>query len=218
MLLKYGIEDGPFKEAMLELAAEGRKRGWWHRYAGTLSPEVMDFISLEADARSIRTYETVLIPGLLQIPDYACALIQGTPNEVRRAAEVRIARQAVINRPNPPIFRALINEAALWQQVGGVHVMRAQLQRLVEISGNSINIRIIPFNAGGHLGLQGPFTILEVGVRGRLTVALIETLHGLSYIEQVEDLKYFADVFDGLSGIALPESARALIERVRSEL
>lgn len=220
MLLKYGIEDGPLKEAMLELAAEGRKRGWWHRYASALSPEVMDFISLEADARSIRTYETVLIPGLLQTPDYARALIQGTPSEIKRAVEVRIARQAVLNRPDPPAFQAVINEAALWQQVGGAQVMRAQLGRLIEMSERSIDIRIIPFKTGAaHHGLQGPFTILEVGTRGRLTVAITETLHGMSYIEQTEDIRYFADVFDGLHGIALPESdSRALIERIRSDL
>jgi transcriptional regulator with XRE-family HTH domain len=221
ILIKYGVTDGSFKEAMLELARQGRKKGWWHRYAKTLSRDLMDFLSLEADAKSISTFQTVLIPGLLQTPEYARALIAGTRTEIKRAVEVRMARQEVLEGDTPPPrLHAVIGEAALRQRVGGARVMRAQLRRLVEMSELAhVGVRVIPFEAGAHQGLNGPFTLLEVGERGRLSVVTIETLHGMSYVEHDDDVRRFAGIFDEVAAAALPESdSRALIDRIRSRL
>ncbi|GAA3982269.1 helix-turn-helix transcriptional regulator [Actinomadura viridis] len=220
ILMKYGHAEGPFREAMLELAREGRKKGWWHRYAHALSPELMDFLSLETDARSISTYQTVLVPGLLQTPDYARALLDpDSTSALRDALEVRMARQTLLDTSSPPRLTAILDEAVLRRQVGGAAVMRDQLARLRDLSEREhLDIRITPFEAGAHRGLNGPFTILELGVRGRLTIVTLESLQGMSYVENTKDVHRYETVFDELTRSALSKAdSRDLLERLRSE-
>ena len=222
ILGKYGIEDPAYREALLELARTARKSGWWHRHTRDLSPAAMDFISLEADANLIQTYEIIAIPGLLQTPDYASVLIEAgePPDGVERAVGIRIARQHILARPDAARFHFVVGEAALRYRVGGAEVMRAQLRRLLEISENDhVTIQVLPFEAGGHPGFSGPFTIVEIGTRGKLRVVRTQTPERMSYVEDVEDVRRFCVRFDRLSSAALPEAdTQVLIHRIRSEL
>jgi hypothetical protein len=222
ILYRYGIDDPVFTEAMLELAREGRKSGWWHRHAGIiLSPAEMDFISLEADARTIRTYEIIAIPGLMQTKSYARALMDSNePKTPDESVQIRMTRQQILDKPDPPRISVIITEATLRQQVGGRDVMREQLDRLLEETARGhVDLRVIPFAAGAHAGFSGAFTIVEVGHRGKLTVVVVETPERMTYLEQDEDVRRISGRFDRLRDSALSRSdSRTLIDRIRSEL
>jgi transcriptional regulator with XRE-family HTH domain len=221
ILYKYEVDDTAFVEAMLELAREARKSGWWHRHAGTLDPAEMDFISLEADARTIRTYEIIAIPGLLQNETYARALIDATdPEALERWVEIRMTRQQMLATPDPPQMSVILTEAALHQQIGGGEVMRKQLERLLKESEREhVDLRVIPYAAGAHVGFSAPFTIVETGRRGRLTVVVVETPERMFYIEQGDEVHRIATRFGRLRDSALSESdTRAMIKQIMSGL
>jgi transcriptional regulator with XRE-family HTH domain len=222
ILDKYGVEDPLYRDALLELARTARsKSGWWHRYAGELSPAAMDFISLEAEANVVRAYQTILIPGLFQARAYAQALIEASnPDGADRAVEIRMTRQRIHERQDPPAVHAVVGQAALCQEVGGRGVMRDQLGRLIDLSKlDHVDLRVLPYAAGAHPGFSGPFTMVEIGQRGRLTVVMLETPDRMSYLEHPAEVRRYGDVFDRLCTKAMTRlESRAFIERIRSEL
>ena len=95
------------------------------------------YIGLEGGAASIRNFEPVVVPGLLQTADYAREIfrngpIELDPDEVERLLEVRLARQEILARDERPRLWAVIDEAVIHRVVGSVGVMRGQLRHLVE--------------------------------------------------------------------------------------
>lgn len=174
ILGKYSVTDPAVRDRLFDWCRNGRKKGWWQRYATDLSPEVMDFIGLEVDATFIGLFELILVPGLLQTEAYARALMEtgpfaNDPERVERLIAVRMRRQELLHRPDPPRLWTILDEAALRRPVGGRSLMRAQLQHLVEVSAlPHVAIQVIPFGAGTHWGVAGAFKILDVGGRGDL--------------------------------------------------
>ncbi|MFI6899261.1 helix-turn-helix domain-containing protein [Streptomyces sp. NPDC050256] len=202
----YGAPDA-LAGLLVTLAKEGGRRGWWQTY--DLSPAYADLISLETDAVSTRTYEPLLIPGLFQTAAYARAAISAismtaTPDQVAPLVEVRMARQAVLSRPDPLKFRAIIHEAALTTCVPGAGVMRDQLQRLLDIATYPhVTIQIMPATAELHPGATGGFTILGFGQPG-LEAVLLEHLKSSLYIEESTEVIRYAEAFERLTATALP--------------
>src|SRR3954452_19360832 len=138
LLNTYAVEDEEYRKHLTELARRVNERGWWQKYAGLIGSEYADLIGLEEEARAIRAYEQELVPGLLQTPDYARAVIRAawpasTVQQVDRWVEVRIERQEVLVRsdPPPPRFSVVLSEAVLRRPVGGREVMRGQLEHLM---------------------------------------------------------------------------------------
>jgi transcriptional regulator with XRE-family HTH domain len=223
MLDRYGVQDEQLRETLFRLAREARQKGWWQSYGGTLSPEDMDFIGLEADSASIRFFELILIPGLLQTEAYARALIGqgGFSSDLRlvdRLVEIRMKRQRVLTRPEPPEVCAVLDEAALRRQVGGPEVMRAQLRHLIEASHQPrVSLQVLPFAAGSYLGMAGAFIVMDVGEHGHFQVAKIDSLTEMSYREEPQQVRTYTAIFDRLRANALPEAdTRALIEGLLS--
>ncbi|MFG2596935.1 helix-turn-helix domain-containing protein [Streptomyces sp. NPDC048462] len=203
----YGVEDDDVRSFLLTLARDGGKRGWWQTY--DLAPVYADLISLESDAASMNSYEPLLIPGLLQTAAYARAAItaismSATPDEINPLVEVRIARQAVLSRPRPLTFRAIIHEAALTARVPGAGVMRDQLQRLLDVAEYPhVRIQVLPMEAELHPGTTGGFTILGFGQRA-LDVTLLEHLDSSLYIEEEADVARYSEAYERLTAAALP--------------
>jgi hypothetical protein len=225
MLDFYGVTDERVREGLVSLARDSHKRGWWDRYSDVLSPSYLDFISLEADAAGIRAFETILVPGLLQTPDYARAAMSAVPTltgplDVEPFLAVRTARQEVLTRHSPPRLWAVLDEAVLRRQIGGRETMHAQLRRLVEASAaEHIIIQVLPYATGAHAGIAGPFTILEFPEFADLDVVLVETLTGGLYLESEEEIRMFSLVFDHLRMSALArEDSRELIEHIAKDL
>src|SRR5246500_866465 len=136
LLTLYGAAQGEGAEALLNLAREANTPGWWQGYADILPHWVEPYFGLEAAASFIREYELQFVPGLLQIEDYARAVIRlGTltsEDEVERRARARISRQEILHRDTPPKVWAVLDEGALRRVIGGPQVMREQLLHLIE--------------------------------------------------------------------------------------
>ena len=141
------------QEELLQLRRDIRQRGWWDDYP-QIDHETRRFFGLEDGAKKIRAYESNLIPGLLQVPEYALAFLESdpafSPLEAKRRVDTRVHRQRLLSDSDPLTFTALLSEAALLQQVGGAEVQRQQLQHLIDLlqaDHPSLEIRIVPFEA-----------------------------------------------------------------------
>ncbi|MFE3553982.1 helix-turn-helix domain-containing protein [Streptomyces sp. NPDC059193] len=217
----YGEIVSPEQRALLEaLSASaagpgpggdtGRGRHWWHDYRGLLPQEYRDFISLEAGARSARTVELSVVPGLLQTAGYARAVTRaalgGLPEpKVDALVEVRLARQKVL-RADPPLeLSAVLDEAVLRRQIGGPGVMAGQLRHLVEVGRlPQVRLQVLPFSVGGHLGLTGPFVIFSFPNIADLDVVVLDHLTSSLYLERKEDLEAYSAAFRTIQEHALP--------------
>src|SRR5690606_34645530 len=126
--------------------------------------------------------------GMLQTEEYARALMLScgySREEAEPFVAVRMSRQQVLDRKDAPEFTAVVDEAALHRCVGGPEVMAAQLHRL--LAGHHrprCSVRVIPFDAGGHAGMDGPFTILSYEPPVGLEVAILEHRESRQYVEQ----------------------------------
>ncbi|WP_369147111.1 helix-turn-helix domain-containing protein [Streptomyces sp. R44] len=208
----YKVAPGaPKREVLHGLAKDGARRGWWQTYSDIISPSYADLISLEDDATSMRSYQTVLIPGLLQTAAYARSTITAinmtsTAEHVNRLVEVRMARQAVLSRPKPLPVWAIIHEAALHMQVKDQPtVMRDQLQRLLDLMDYPhISIQVLPRGAAPHPGLSGPFTMLSFPETADLDVVLVEHLTSALYVEDTAEVSIYGSAFEHLRAEALP--------------
>ncbi|MEV7689346.1 helix-turn-helix domain-containing protein [Streptomyces bungoensis] len=217
LLDAYDVRDRQLRELLLMLAgsedAGGRSR-WWHAYRGILPPTYRDFISLESQASAMRTLETTVVPGLLQTPEYARAVtraaVEGVDEERLDAlVEVRLARQDVL-RSDPPLeLSAVLDEAVLRREVGGPEVMARQLERLLEAARlPQVRLQVLPFAAGAHVGLTGPFVIFSFPSTSDLDVVVVDQLTSSLYLERKEDLKAYSEAFDTLRIHALsPEDS-----------
>jgi transcriptional regulator with XRE-family HTH domain len=220
----YGVSDAEQKSALMELAQQAKQRAWWQNYEEVM-PIYATLIGLEVEAVSIRGYESILVPGLLQTPDYARAVIRAIQPGldvagVERLAEVRQARQEVLTRASPPSFWAVLDEAALRRQVGGVSVMREQILRIAERAElPNVTIQIIPFDAGPHAGMGGAFEILEFSQREVLDVIYIEGMTGGLYLDRDTDLSQYRTAFDHLRATAAsPAASTTLLARLADDL
>ncbi|MVU77148.1 helix-turn-helix domain-containing protein [Nocardia sp. ET3-3] len=145
------------------LRAAAKERGWWGRYSALFGPELLRYYGMEHGAQRIRTYESVLIPGLLQCEEYVRALMTAgvatvLPVEVEQRVEVRMRRQLRLVEEDPLQLSAIIGEAALVQQIGGPQILHRQLQHLVDVierHPDTIDMRIIPFTATERVIFSG---------------------------------------------------------------
>ncbi|MFJ8822422.1 helix-turn-helix domain-containing protein [Streptomyces sp. NPDC102467] len=194
---------------------------WWHAYRGLLPPSYRDFISLESQACRIRTLETSVVPGLLQTPEYARAVtrsvLAGMPDQhIEALVEVRLARQDVLRAQPPLQLSAVLDEGVLRREVGGSGILRRQVAHLAEAAQMPhVQIQVLPFSAGGHIGLSGPFVVFSFPNTSDLDVVVLDHLTSSLYLERKEDLKAYTEAFDTLLLRALsPEDSLEFIARI----
>lgn len=203
----YGAPD-ELTEALRGLARETKGRGWWHSY-GDVIPGWFDlYIGLEAAACEMSSYESELVPGLFQTADYIRTIFatykpELDPNEIERRVGLRMARQTVLTRVTArPTLTVIINEAVLHRVVGGLRVMRNQLQRLLELSElPNIELRVVPFAVGIHRGItSGPFTVLRFprardGREVEPPIIYVEGVTGALYLDKPHEVERHDGVF-----------------------
>ncbi|MFF4629826.1 helix-turn-helix domain-containing protein [Streptomyces griseorubiginosus] len=218
LLDAFGVTDADLRELLLVLAGSdgsgGGRHHWWHAYRGVLPPTYRDFISLESQASEMRTLETSVVPGLLQTPEYARAVtraaVDGLDDERLDAlVEVRLARQDVLRAERPLELSAVLDEAVLRREVGGPEVMTRQLHRLMEAARlPQVCLQVLPFTAGAHVGITGPFVIFSFSSTSDLDVVVLDHLTSSLYLERKEDLEAYTEAFNTLQGHALsPEES-----------
>ncbi|MGW1062481.1 helix-turn-helix domain-containing protein [Micromonospora sp. NBC_01412] len=225
LLSLYGVTDLEEREALLKLAQDANSPGWWHRYGDVLPSWFQSYLGLEAAAALIRSYEVQFVPGLLQTPEYARAVVllghRGAgADEIGRRVGLRMQRQELLRRPQPPQLWAVVDEAALRRPIGGPEVMRGQFAALIEATRSPhVRLQIIPFDAGGHAAAGGAFTILRFGDQDLPDIVYIEQLTSAIYLDKREDLDYYAAAMERLCVEAEPpERTPELLARLRDEI
>lgn len=226
LLDAYEINDPQTREALATLAREGKRRVWWAPYSDVITHRYASFIAFEAEAASVRSFQTTLVHGLLQTPEYARAVTNalqpGTPqDEIDALVNVRLARQnATLRRADPLKVWAIMDEAVLRREIGGAEVMTKQLRHLREASEEpNITVQVLPYQAGAHAGLHGSFTILEFPIRSDLDVVYADSLTSNLYLERDEDLALYSEAFDRLRAAALDVApSRELIAHAIKDL
>ncbi len=204
LLTFYGVTDERERESLRELAGRANKQGWWHDYSDILPNWFEAYVGLEEAATQIRAYEVQFIPGLLQTGEYARAVtLLGHPNapvrDVDRRVGLRLARQVVFTRPNPPSIWAVLDEAVLRRPIGGAEIMRGQIRHLIELAQRpSVTIQVVPFQAGGHAAAGGPFSILRFAEHDLPDVVYLEQLTSALYLDKQEIVDSYLMVMDRL--------------------
>jgi transcriptional regulator with XRE-family HTH domain len=200
----YGVTDQAERDRLMKLARESKLQGWWQSYDLTYAT----YVGLEAEAVAISDFQSSVVPGLLQTPDYARAGHEGTMprlgnEQIEMQIQAKLTRQSLLTQVNPLTFRAVMDEAVLRRVVGGPQVMGKQLDRLIEVARlPNVTLQIIPFTVGSHPGLESNFNILELP-KPTPSIVFVEGLVGSMYLERAEDLKRYQEVFERLQTVAL---------------
>ncbi len=215
LLQIYGVPDDQH-DRLIQLARESRQKGWWQAYGDSVEPHLATYLEMENAASEIRLYRGTRLPGLLQTEDYArivaAANSQGFPRpDDERSIAYRLERQqqAKIRRPR---MRVVLDEAALRRQVGGLEVMRAQLEHLIRLSAEpEMFVQIIPFAAGVQVLVDLPFAILTFPDAADPDVVCIRYPTGTVWIEDTTEVRTYNTLFGHLQVAALSQEDSAAL-------
>jgi transcriptional regulator with XRE-family HTH domain len=215
--------DQEYIDALADMAQPAAK-GWWERYRGSLPQGLLDIAELEDHAKRLRTTNTVHIPGLLQIADYALAVFrEAVPalpeHEVGLRLAHRAERQGLLARDDAPDYIAVVHEAALRMQFGGREVARAQLEHLLVMSEQeSITLLVVPFEHGGFPG-AGQTILYAEGPVPQLDTVQVDRAHGPEFLDAEGQLAKYRAQLDRLEDLSLSaERSRDLIREIASQL
>ncbi|MEV8535758.1 helix-turn-helix transcriptional regulator [Streptomyces sp. NPDC051211] len=212
----YGVRDQRLVDHLMQLSRESGRLGWWNAYGDV---PYGAYIGLEAEAAAIRSYEPLVIPGLLQTPAYARAVIAGaTPDASAEQAgarlQVRLRRQDRLKAPGKPLrLWVVLDESALRRVVGNREVMREQLEHLTHLAAQPhITLQVLPHDVGAHPGVSGQFLLLEFADATDVSVVYLERFTSDLYLEKRSDVRRYSDMYANLQAQALsPDSTRKFI-------
>jgi transcriptional regulator with XRE-family HTH domain len=200
------------------LEAEGALMRLWPMVSHASAPPwFRPWLDVETTAESLRTWEPLVVPGLLQTEDYARAILSGdigvTSEQIEEQVTTRMERQSILRRPKPPLFWVVIDEAVLNRPIGSHAVMAAQLSHLLEAGqAPRITIQVLPFKAYSTTGLAGGFAIAQA--RGTFDTAYVESAGVMSRVtERPEDVSVLTYRYEGIRSEAL--SQRESLELIK---
>jgi transcriptional regulator with XRE-family HTH domain len=199
----YGVADQEERATLLSLARRANNPEWWHSYRDVIPGWFERYLSLEQAASVIRTFETQVIPELLQTPGYARTLltfIHGNVGDIERRLELQMRRQDMLQSPQPPLLWVILDEAVLRRPTGGRTTMRAQLRHLLSMCDLAgITIDVLPFSLGPHPGIRGPVTVLRLPDRQLPDVVYLEQLTSARYCDAPAECDYYWHVLNLLA-------------------
>ncbi|TJZ99376.1 helix-turn-helix domain-containing protein [Actinacidiphila oryziradicis] len=219
----YGVQDQVERSRLEQLARESSKRGWWVDYADTVGSTYAQYISMEQDATYIRTWETVLMPGLLQTPEYVLELLESNPTIVppdraQAFVKVRQERQARIEEAGAR-FAAIIWEPAITASISSPETRRAQLSRLLDVGKRqNVTVQVLPLSARAATA-SGPFVGFSFSPELAIEAVTVESATGTMVVESQEEITRYVFAFDALAAAALgPDASAAFIRGVRDTI
>jgi transcriptional regulator with XRE-family HTH domain len=226
LLRHYKIVDPDHIEELIALGKAARDRTWWSEYRDIATSGLLQLIGYESAASGRRNFEPLLIPGLLQTREYAKAVIHALdeeipPDRVDALVELRMKRQELVDRSNPPQLSFLLDEAAIRRLTGGAEVMRHQLRHLMKIAEKpNVTIEVVPFSTGVHRGMRGSFVVLEFSDAADDDVLYVEnTDGGLVIREDQEEIQNYKEIYERLRGVSLqPKETLGYISKVVDEI
>jgi len=225
LLALYGVEDEETRDVVMNLVERANEPGWWHRFNDLLPSWFQAYVGLEEAAERIRTYEVQFVPGLLQTKEYARAVIMAgavgaAPEEIARRVDLRLERQRILDGENSPKFWAVIDEAALRRPIGGVDVMRGQIQHLIDLMNQpNVTIQVIPFSYGGHAAEGGAFSILRFSDPDLPDIVYVEQLASALYLDKREEVDRYSEVMERLCAVSTtPTETVDLLRQIMADL
>jgi transcriptional regulator with XRE-family HTH domain len=222
LLTLYGVTDEQLRAGMLALARQANTPGWWAKYGDILPDWFEPYLGLESAASLLRNFELQFVHGLLQTQDYARAVTalgqSSSPQDIERRVGLRMQRQELLASHDPPRVWFVMDEAALRRPVGGRHVMRAQLNHLLEVAAlPHVTLQVVPFRRGGHAAAGGSFTILRFAAPDLPDVVYLEQLTSALILDDRSHVDHYMEVMNRLSAEAHTPvaTARFLKEVIR---
>lgn len=192
-LLEFDAEEREELHALRDIA---KGRHPFAEYSALFNEQLMRFYGLETGAQSIRSFESTLIPGLLQTEDYIRVLMKSRvttyrPTEVEQRVSARLQRQRLLAAPDPLEFSVVIGQAALMYKVGDDDVRSRQLQHLISMAErypSTIEIRIVPYEAGGAIASLNSATFHLLDFKSA-RLPMLGWAESAAYFEVVDDPK-----------------------------
>jgi transcriptional regulator with XRE-family HTH domain len=207
-------------DSLVLIAADNETDDWLVEFREDIPDWFGTYADLEPETEEIWTYSAELVDGLVQTPEYAEAVVLAffpelSTSQLQRIVQVRRARQAMLDREEPPNLRLVINEAVVRCAVGGEEVMSKQIKHLAAMARRSnITIQVLPFSAGAHPGMKGPFTLLRFPEGfDDMDCVYLENENGSVWHEKPHEIGRYTEVFGRLSELALsPEDTILLLD------
>ncbi|GAB1338793.1 helix-turn-helix transcriptional regulator [Streptomyces sp. E-15] len=209
LLTTYGVAEEE-ADAFVRLAEEANQPGWWQRFHDVLPDWFSLYVSLEGAARIIRSYEPHFVPGLLQTEDYARAVMEAgtightSPETVDRHVSLRMERQRLLEREDPPHLWVIMDETVLRRPVSmRPEVLRDQLDRLLEYAARDrVTLQVAEFAAGPHPGTYAPFTLFRFAEPELPDMVFTEYLTGALYLDSRREVGAHLEVLDHMTARA----------------
>ena len=226
MLLKsYGVSDEE-AETFVHLAEEANKPGWWQRFHDILPGWFSMYVSLEGAAALIRQYEPHFVPGIMQTDEYARGVLtsgaigQTRPEDIERHVALRMQRQELLTREGAPRLWVVMDETVLRRPVVGPQVMRAQVERLLEVTElPHVTLQVLEFSSGPHPGTYGPFVLFRFAMSELPDMVYSEYVTGAVYLDARAEVGTHLEVMDRMAAqAATAQRTKEILEDLRKEL
>ncbi|MGW1158942.1 helix-turn-helix domain-containing protein [Streptomyces sp. NPDC002519] len=222
----YGAPQAEIQE-FLALLDQAATPGWWQTFRDVLPGWFGVHVSLETAATELRGYEPGVVPGLLQTPDYARAVMERglprmSPDALERSVDLRIKRQEILTRkePAPPQLWVITDETSLRRPAGSTAVMREQIEHLLDVADlPNVSLQVCPFEAGLHPGAFGPFTIFRFEIPELPDIVCTDSLSRAGYSEEKEEVALFREALSQMSVYAFSkQKTKTFLGDIRKEL
>ncbi|MGH3817555.1 MAG: helix-turn-helix domain-containing protein [Pseudonocardiaceae bacterium] len=213
---------GAERDRLFALCQDQRTSGWLQQHGSQLPKQLRTLINHEDKAITIRDFQAVMVPGLLQTGDYARAMIRDPrtvpADEVEDRVAARLARRHLFSRERPARFTFFIHEFVLRLPVGGPAVMSDQLHHLLRMSERPyLTLRVVPAALGAHAGIAGHFTLMEFAEFP--PVVYLDSQTSCVFLKEREEIAAYQHILAALAGTALNEGeSRELIATLATEL
>ncbi|MFB7493951.1 helix-turn-helix domain-containing protein [Streptomyces sp. NPDC056161] len=220
---EYGATEAE-RRAVVALAKDAKQQGWWSSFADSIPESMNLLLTLEDEAVRESHFCCVYVPGLLQTRAYSTAVQRANEvpleqTEVERLVDIRMKRQEILTRPQPPRLWAILDESVIRRAVGSPQTMKEQLDRLLSANeAPHITLQVLPFAKGAHAAALGSFVIIG-GPEPALDVVYVDFHTGSLFLEKDEELDRYRLAFEYLQAQALDmEASSAMIHRALKEL
>ncbi|MFF0724195.1 helix-turn-helix domain-containing protein [Streptomyces sp. NPDC004134] len=225
LLQAYGIDQEEI-DAFVALTEEANEPGWWQRFHDILPDWFSMYVSLEGAASLIRSYEPHFVPGLMQTEDYARHVLKVgslgrvAPAEIERHVALRMERQDLLTREEAPRFWAIVDETVLRRPVGDGSVMRAQVDRLLDIASlPNVTLQMAEFRTGHHPGTYSPFVLFRFAMPELPDMIYTEYLTGAVYLDGRHEVATHLAALDHMAAqAATAKRTKEILRDFRKEL
>lgn len=221
----YGVSEPQQRERFTAMSKVTVEENWWDDYDDVLPSGLGSYVGLEAEADRLRSYHPSVIHALLATEDYARAVTRatistGSHDQIDRLVELKVQRRQVLERKDPLRLWAILDEAALRRPFGGAETMCAQFRHLVEMAHRpNVTVQVMPFSRGPHVGLIGPFTLIEFESPDDLDHVYVESPVGNLFLQKRQLVAEFREKFSLMSASALaPEDLEVFVSGIAKDL